>query len=148
MGYTLADINFYSHCGMMVERMFPEMEVATRCPRLVDVARAGDCASGDAAGAAMPDHTEPGLRTWSGAGLMIADMLMDAALARNVVEQVRAGMAALPRAPGLAVVLVGDDPASQVYVRNKIKACARGRHRAELRAQLPADTTRGRAARA
>lgn len=27
------------------------------------------------------------------------------------------------RAPGLAVVLVGEDPASQVYVRNKIKAC-------------------------
>ena len=25
--------------------------------------------------------------------------------------------------PGLAVVLVGDSPASQVYVRNKIKAC-------------------------
>lgn len=24
---------------------------------------------------------------------------------------------------GLAVILVGDDPASQVYVRNKIKAC-------------------------
>lgn len=28
------------------------------------------------------------------------------------------------RAPGLAVILVGDDPASQVYVGNKIKACA------------------------
>lgn len=27
------------------------------------------------------------------------------------------------RAPGLAVILVGDDPASQVYVANKIKAC-------------------------
>jgi methylenetetrahydrofolate dehydrogenase (NADP+)/methenyltetrahydrofolate cyclohydrolase len=27
------------------------------------------------------------------------------------------------RSPGLAVVLVGEDPASQVYVRNKIKAC-------------------------
>lgn len=27
------------------------------------------------------------------------------------------------RAPGLAVVLVGEDPASQVYVKNKIKAC-------------------------
>jgi len=27
------------------------------------------------------------------------------------------------RKPGLAVVLVGDDPASQIYVRNKIKAC-------------------------
>eukprot|EP01036_Dinobryon_divergens_P060694 gene60694-80937_t len=25
--------------------------------------------------------------------------------------------------PGLAVVLVGDNPASQVYVRNKVKAC-------------------------
>lgn len=25
--------------------------------------------------------------------------------------------------PGLAVILVGDDPASQVYVRNKVKAC-------------------------
>ena len=30
----------------------------------------------------------------------------------------------LKRPPGLAVVLVGDDPASQQYVRNKIKACA------------------------
>ena len=27
------------------------------------------------------------------------------------------------RAPGLAVVKVGDDPASAVYVRNKRKAC-------------------------
>jgi methylenetetrahydrofolate dehydrogenase (NADP+) / methenyltetrahydrofolate cyclohydrolase len=41
--------------------------------------------------------------------------------------------------PGLAVVLVGDDPASQVYVRNKTKACAE----AGLRTfdhHLPADT--------
>jgi methylenetetrahydrofolate dehydrogenase (NADP+)/methenyltetrahydrofolate cyclohydrolase len=28
------------------------------------------------------------------------------------------------RAPGLAVVLVGENPASQIYVKNKIKACA------------------------
>ena len=27
------------------------------------------------------------------------------------------------RAPGLAVVLVGNDPASEIYVRNKVKAC-------------------------
>ncbi len=27
------------------------------------------------------------------------------------------------RRPGLAVILVGDDPASQIYVKNKIKAC-------------------------
>jgi len=26
--------------------------------------------------------------------------------------------------PGLAVIVVGDDPASRVYVRNKIRACA------------------------
>ena len=25
--------------------------------------------------------------------------------------------------PGLAVVLIGNDPASEIYVRNKIKAC-------------------------
>jgi methylenetetrahydrofolate dehydrogenase (NADP+)/methenyltetrahydrofolate cyclohydrolase len=27
------------------------------------------------------------------------------------------------RSPGLAVILVGDDPASEIYVRNKVKAC-------------------------
>ncbi len=44
--------------------------------------------------------------------------------------------------PGLAVVLVGDDPASQVYVRNKIKACAEvGIRSHELR--LPRLTTSG-----
>ncbi|MBC7501067.1 MAG: bifunctional methylenetetrahydrofolate dehydrogenase/methenyltetrahydrofolate cyclohydrolase FolD [Herminiimonas sp.] len=32
-------------------------------------------------------------------------------------------LAAQGNKPGLAVVLVGDDPASQVYVRNKVKAC-------------------------
>ena len=30
--------------------------------------------------------------------------------------------------PGLAVILVGDDPASQVYVRNKVKACEDSGH--------------------
>ena len=40
--YTLADINFYSHCGMMVDRMFPEMEVDKRFPRLVDWRRRVD----------------------------------------------------------------------------------------------------------
>ena len=41
--------------------------------------------------------------------------------------------------PGLAVVLVGDDPASQVYVRNKDRACAEVGIHAE-RINLPADT--------
>ena len=38
-------------------------------------------------------------------------------------------LAATGRRPGLAVILVGDDPASAVYVRNKVKACqAHGLH--------------------
>jgi methylenetetrahydrofolate dehydrogenase (NADP+)/methenyltetrahydrofolate cyclohydrolase len=42
--------------------------------------------------------------------------------------------------PGLAVLLVGDDPASQVYVRNKVKACAEVGMASTL-LHLPADTT-------
>ena len=34
-----------------------------------------------------------------------------------------AALAAQGRTPGLAVILVGDDPASAVYVRNKVRAC-------------------------
>src|SRR5262249_22023315 len=33
-------------------------------------------------------------------------------------------LAAASRPPGLTVVLVGSDPGSQIYVRNKVKACA------------------------
>jgi len=32
-------------------------------------------------------------------------------------------LVAAHRPPGLAVVLVGHDPASEIYVRNKIKTC-------------------------
>ncbi len=46
-----------------------------------------------------------------------------ATLRAGIAQQVIARMAAGARAPALAVVLVGDDPASQVYVRNKIGAC-------------------------
>jgi methylenetetrahydrofolate dehydrogenase (NADP+)/methenyltetrahydrofolate cyclohydrolase len=35
-----------------------------------------------------------------------------------------AALTAVGKRPGLAVILVGDDPASQVYVKNKVKACA------------------------
>jgi methylenetetrahydrofolate dehydrogenase (NADP+)/methenyltetrahydrofolate cyclohydrolase len=41
-------------------------------------------------------------------------------IGRRVAVRVAAGAAA----PGLAVIMVGDDPASQVYVRNKRRACA------------------------
>jgi len=64
--YTLADINFYAMCGMMVERMFPEMEIATRAPRLVDWRVRMNARDGVKEALAMPDHTAPGLRTWTG----------------------------------------------------------------------------------
>jgi methylenetetrahydrofolate dehydrogenase (NADP+) / methenyltetrahydrofolate cyclohydrolase len=42
----------------------------------------------------------------------------------QILAELKPRVAALPRPPGLAVVLVGHDPGSEVYVRNKIKACA------------------------
>ncbi|HEX3834471.1 MAG TPA: tetrahydrofolate dehydrogenase/cyclohydrolase catalytic domain-containing protein, partial [Solirubrobacteraceae bacterium] len=42
----------------------------------------------------------------------------------EVREEVEAWLADGGRRPGLATVLVGEDPASAVYVRNKQKACA------------------------
>jgi glutathione S-transferase len=64
--FTLADINFYAHCGMMVERMFPELDIATRAPRLVGWRDRVTARPGVAAALGMPDHTAPGLRTWTG----------------------------------------------------------------------------------
>ena len=46
-------------------------------------------------------------------------------LIANVAQAVRASVERGRRPPGLAVVLIGDDPASDVYVGNKVKACAR-----------------------
>lgn len=46
------------------------------------------------------------------------------ALAAQVKERVRIEAAKLPRRPGLAVILVGEDPASQVYVNGKERDCA------------------------
>ena len=56
----------------------------------------------------------------------------------EVAEEVAAWTAESGRAPGLATVLVGDDPASAVYVGNKIKACKEAGIRS-LHHQLPAD---------
>ena len=44
-------------------------------------------------------------------------------ISAQILEELKPRIAALPRPPALAVVLVGDNPASQIYVRNKIKAC-------------------------
>lgn len=58
-------------------------------------------------------------------------------IAADIRSRVKAEIAALGRSPGLGVVLVGTDPASQTYVRLKEKACAEVGIRFE-RALLPA----------
>ena len=59
--------------------------------------------------------------------------------AQALRDRVKAGVGRLSRAPGLAVVLVGDDPASAVYVRAKGKACLEVGI-ASFEHRLPADT--------
>ena len=57
---------------------------------------------------------------------MSAQFIDGNALSKQVrpeVAQRAAALTARGTKPGLAVVLVGDNPASQVYVRNKVKAC-------------------------
>ena len=64
-----------------------------------------DAASGGAVGARILN------------GAPIADAIRADARPRIEAFRARAG-----RAPGLAIVLVGDDPASEIYVRNKTKS--------------------------
>lgn len=58
---------------------------------------------------------------------MTARLIDGAAIARRVRAEAAEGAAQMLAAggvrPGLAVILVGADPASAVYVRNKVKAC-------------------------
>ncbi len=71
-------------------------------------------------------------------------ILMDGkALAADLMTELKARVEALQArgvTPGLAVILVGDDPASQVYVRNKGKACEELGILSET-IRLPAETT-------
>ena len=64
-------------------------------------------------------------------------------VASQVLEECKRDIAALAERglkPGLAVVLVGDDPASRAYVRSKDKKCQDlGLHSVKL--ELPAETT-------
>lgn len=54
----------------------------------------------------------------------MAVRLDGAALAAKLKERIRQEAAALPAPPTLAVVLAGEDPASQIYVRGKERDCA------------------------
>ena len=75
---------------------------------------------------------------------MSAKLINGKEIAAQVRQQVAAGVEARKqkglRAPGLAVVLVGHDPASQVYVGNKRKACEQAGI-LSLSYDLPEDTS-------
>jgi methylenetetrahydrofolate dehydrogenase (NADP+) / methenyltetrahydrofolate cyclohydrolase len=72
-----------------------------------------------------------------------AELIDGNAIAKSIREEVKvevAKLAARGITPGLAVVLVGDDPASEVYVRNKGRACDEaGMHSVTI--NMPAATT-------
>ncbi len=73
---------------------------------------------------------------------MTAKRIDGKAIAAAIREEIREEVAQLKqqtgRTPGLAVILVGDDPASHVYVRQKAKACEKaGIH--SVTDHLPAD---------
>jgi methylenetetrahydrofolate dehydrogenase (NADP+)/methenyltetrahydrofolate cyclohydrolase len=74
-----------------------------------------------------------------------ARLLDGAAVARAIREEVKGEAQALAAAgvrPGLGVLLVGDDPASAVYVRSKTRACEElGLHHETV--HLPASATTG-----
>jgi methylenetetrahydrofolate dehydrogenase (NADP+) / methenyltetrahydrofolate cyclohydrolase len=74
---------------------------------------------------------------------MTAKIIDGKALAEKVRLRIADDVAALKAkgiVPGLAVVLVGDDPASQVYVRNKVAACEKVGMKS-LMHKLPATTS-------
>jgi methylenetetrahydrofolate dehydrogenase (NADP+)/methenyltetrahydrofolate cyclohydrolase len=73
---------------------------------------------------------------------MPARLIDGKAVAKGIRQQVKAEIEALGFRPGLGVILVGDDPASHLYVRLKERACQRAGIDFRL-IELPADTTRG-----
>ena len=75
---------------------------------------------------------------------MTARVLDGQALAARMQQEIRPEVAAFARRhgrpPGLAIVLVGEDPASEVYVRNKLKSGGEAGFRADLE-RLPASAS-------
>src|SRR6187549_4153773 len=82
------------------------------------------------------------LREWLLLGRCIMQLIRGAEVAEKVLTECKrdiAELAAQGRKPGLAVVLIGDDPASRAYVRSKDKKCHDlGLH--SVKHELPANT--------
>lgn len=75
---------------------------------------------------------------------MSAEVLDGKRIAKEIQAEIKQRVAAFVEthrfAPALAAVLVGDDPASQVYVRNKERACERAGIKSQLH-RMPAEST-------
>jgi methylenetetrahydrofolate dehydrogenase (NADP+)/methenyltetrahydrofolate cyclohydrolase len=74
---------------------------------------------------------------------MSAQIISGTELAASIRETIAARAAeltALGHQPGLAVVLVGEDPASQVYVRNKVSACEKAGFKSVMH-RMPENTS-------
>jgi methylenetetrahydrofolate dehydrogenase (NADP+)/methenyltetrahydrofolate cyclohydrolase len=71
---------------------------------------------------------------------MSATIIDGKAMAQQMREALKARIASFPRPPGLAVIIVGDNPASKVYVSNKEKACMAAGIHSEVIA-LPGETS-------
>ncbi|HEY9268642.1 MAG TPA: bifunctional methylenetetrahydrofolate dehydrogenase/methenyltetrahydrofolate cyclohydrolase FolD [Methylotenera sp.] len=75
---------------------------------------------------------------------MTAQIISGKAIAENLLNSIKdridARLQASKRAPGLAVILIGGDPASSIYVRNKRLACEKVGIRS-IAYDLPASTT-------
>ena len=71
---------------------------------------------------------------------MTAQLLNGKQLAADIRSRLKEKIAGFAAAPGLAVILVGNDPASEIYIRAKQKACAEIGIRAEA-FHLPENTS-------
>lgn len=71
---------------------------------------------------------------------MSATIIDGRAIAKDLRAHIKDQVSTLPSQPGLAVILVGDDPASHVYVNNKIKATVNCGMRS-IEKRLPADVS-------
>lgn len=73
--------------------------------------------------------------------MIVSEIIDGKAIADQVRQNVAKAVGKLPSTPQLAVILVGDDPASEVYVRSKRRACEKVGIKSMV-SRLPANTTK------
>jgi glutathione S-transferase len=64
--FTLADINMFANCGFALQRLFPDLRIEARAPRVLEWVERVRARAGVQAAFAMPNHTHPAMRTFTG----------------------------------------------------------------------------------